>query len=132
MEYMLDTNICVFIIRKRPKSVLKKLKLCSSNDVCISAITLAELEFGVRKSPTSKKAETALQEFLKPFQIVPFSIDATLKYGEIRHQLEKNGTPIGPLDTLIAAHALSENLMLVTNNLREFSRVDNLSVEDWI
>jgi tRNA(fMet)-specific endonuclease VapC len=128
---MLDTNICVFIIRRRPETVLKKLKAIKMGDACLSSITLSELEYGVRKSPDSQKAEHLLQSFLVPFLILPFDENAALEYGKVRQSLERKGTPIGPLDTLIAAHAMSEHLILVTNNVAEFSRVGNLTVQDW-
>lgn len=132
MKYMLDTNICIFILRNRITEQLNQ-KLISTlfSDMVISAITLAELELGVQKSYDPKKAEEKLQLFIAPFEIIPFDIQDTLSYARVRNELEKNGTPIGPLDTLIASHALSHNLTMITNNVREFSRVKELKVEDW-
>jgi tRNA(fMet)-specific endonuclease VapC len=128
---MLDTNICVFVIRRRPETVLRKLKKINMGDACLSSITLSELEYGVRKSLHPQKAEHLLRSFLVPFVILPFDENAALEYGNVRQSLERKGTPIGPLDTLIAAHAMSEHLILVTNNVAEFSRVENLTLQDW-
>ena len=101
------------------------------DSVCISTITLAELQYGVRKSAQPEKNQLALSQFLIPLEIVGFDLKAAVEYGEIRATLEKDGTPIGPLDTLIAAHAKSLNLILVTNNEKEFKRVAGLEVENW-
>ena len=132
MIYMLDTNICIYIIKRKPQSVINKFKQCSINDVCISSITYAELEYGVSKSDFPHQNKIALIQFLSPIAILPFSDRAAVVYGDVRSRLEKTGTPIGPLDTLIAAHAKSENLILVTNNTKEFERVEDLQVENWV
>ena len=132
MDYILDTNICIYIIKGKPLSVLEKLRGTHKNKIFISSITVAELEFGVRKSATPKKNETALIEFLEPFKILDFDSRAAVEYGTIRYDLEKRGLPIGSLDLLIAAHAKSLNLILVTNNEGEFRRVANLTVENWV
>jgi len=132
MQYMFDTNICIFILRNRiTKQLNEKLLIAKYSDIAISAITLAELEVGVQKSYNSQKAEEKLQLFIAPFTILPFEIKDTLFYAKIRADLEKRGIPIGPLDTLIASHALSNNLTIITNNVKEFSRVKGLNVEDW-
>jgi tRNA(fMet)-specific endonuclease VapC len=131
MSYLLDTNICIYIIKKRPHVVLERLRKISFDRVAISTITVAELEFGVRKSLLPDKNQAALNEFLIPFSVLDFGHAATIQYGIIRNELEKNGMPIGPLDTLIAAHAKSLNLTLVTNNEKEFSRVKGLQLENW-
>ncbi|MBS3776834.1 MAG: type II toxin-antitoxin system VapC family toxin [Bacteroidales bacterium] len=131
MEYLLDTNICIYIIKKRPANVLKKFESLSPGDVAISSITLAELYYGIMKSSNPKKNQEALDKFLIPLEILDFDYAVTIEYGKIRADLEKNGTPIGPLDTLIASHAKSLNLTLVTNNEKEFERIPDLKIENW-
>jgi len=131
MKYMLDTNMCIYIIKKRPENVLKRFKTLDIGDVYISSITLAELMYGVHKSLHQQKNKAALEEFVSPLEIMSFDDDAAIHYGKIRAYLEKQGTPIGSLDTMIAAHAQSLNLILVTNNKKEFSRVPHLKIEDW-
>ena len=131
MEYLLDTNICIYIIKKRPANVFVKFKDLAIGSVGISSITLAELQFGVMKSSNPEKNQEALDRFLTPLEIVDFDYNATIEYGIIRADLEKKGIPIGPLDTLIASHAKSLDLILVTNNEREFERVSGLKIENW-
>ena len=131
MEYILDTNICIYIIKKKPANVFEKFSKLPLDSVCISTITLAELQYGVRKSVQPEKNQLALSQFLIPLEIVGFDSNAAIEYGGIRATLEKGGTPIGPLDTLIAAHAKSLKLILVTNNEKEFRRVAGLEVENW-
>ncbi|HSW70316.1 MAG TPA: type II toxin-antitoxin system VapC family toxin [Gammaproteobacteria bacterium] len=132
MIYMLDTNTCIYIIKKHPEKALKRFKTLDIGDICISSITFAELLFGVHKSQHQQKNKTALEEFTAPLEIVPFNEDAANHYGRIRAYLEKKGMPIGSLDTMIAAHARCMDLILVTNNKKEFSRVPHLNIEDWI
>ncbi len=132
MKYLLDTNICIYIIKRKPSPVFKKLETLQINDVGISVITLAELEYGVSKSAFPEKNKIALIKFLAPLQILPFTEKAAGTYGKIRSCLEKTGSIIGTMDLFIGAHAKSENLVLVTNNLREFSRIPNLKIENWI
>lgn len=132
MKYMLDTNICIYIIKKKPLQTLKNFVAHSREELCISSITLAELEFGACKSSNPTKNKLALIIFLSGIKILPFDEKAATEYGDIRAQLERRGTPIGANDLLIAAHARSLNLILVTNNLKEFERVDNLQIENWI
>lgn len=131
MEYLLDTNICIYIIKKKPEIVLERFRRLTPGSVGISAITLAELEYGIRKSGSPDRNLEALQQFLVPLDIKDFDYNATVEYGKIRASLERAGTPIGPLDTLIAAHALSLNATLVTNNEKEFNRVAGLKIENW-
>jgi tRNA(fMet)-specific endonuclease VapC len=131
MDYLLDTNICIYIIKKRPEKVLEKFNSLTIGDVVISSITLAELHYGIMKSSNPKKNQEALDKFLSPLEIIDFDYFATIEYGKIRAVLEKNGTPIGPLDTLIAAHAKSQKLTLVTNNEKEFKRIHDLKIENW-
>ena len=132
MRWMLDTNVCIAIIRRQPESTLKRLRGKTIGQVGISSITLAELEFGAAKSRQSEQARHALAEFLLPLEIAVFDDTAAAAYGLVRARLERKGKPIGPLDTLIAAHALAVVAILVTNNLREFRRVPGLSVENWV
>lgn len=131
MRYMLDTNICIFVIKHKPPTVIQKFMSHNPNELCISSITYAELMHGVEKSQAVKKNHLALSLFLSPFTILDFGTKAAEEYGRIRADLEKQGTPIGPMDLLIAAHAKSENLIVVTNNTRKFQRVDELKLEDW-
>ena len=132
MKYLLDTNICIYIIKQKPIEVFEKFRSLHVGDVGISAITLSELEYGVQKSRYSKKNKQALQEFLLPLEIYEFDYKSAIVYGTVRAYLEKSGTPIGALDTLIASHALSLGISIITNNEKEFKRVPNLKVENWI
>jgi tRNA(fMet)-specific endonuclease VapC len=118
MKFLIDTNICIYIINKRPSSVLKKLSRYEINDIAISSITVSELEYGINKSTDSEKSRIALIEFLLPFQIVDYDSKAAKEYGIIRAELEKIGQPIGAMDYLIAAHAISLDLILVSNKIR--------------
>ena len=129
--YMLDTNICIFAIKKRPVTVLANLQTHKPSDICISSITYAELCHGVEKSQARDRNRLALTMFLSNISIIPFDESVAMEYGRVRAALEKNGTPIGPLDTQIAAHAKSLGMTLVTNNTREFERVKGLMIEDW-
>lgn len=132
MHCLLDTNICIYIIKKKPPGVLKKLAAHAMSDVGISSITVAELVYGVEKSSLPDKNRDALDEFLSPFEIMPFDDRAAEVYGRIRTLLERKGTPIGSMDMLIAAHALSLGVTLVTNNAKEFKRVPHLQVANWV
>ncbi len=131
MKYMLDTNICIYIIKKKPASVIVRLQKTRMSEVCISSITLSELEYGVEKSQKKEQNKIALASFIAPLEVVAYEDLAAAKYGEIRALLEKKGKTIGTLDMLIAAHALSLNLIVVTNNEKEFKRVPDLKVENW-
>lgn len=132
MKYMLDTNICIYLIKKKPAQVFNTFKKLAVGDVAISAITLAELEYGIEKSKYPERNKIALTAFLAPIEIIPFSEKAATTYGKIRANLEKRGKIIGAYDLMIGAHALAEELILVTNNVREFERIPNLSIENWI
>lgn len=127
MILMLDTNICIAIIKQKSKDILQKFGAYQVGDICISSVTLAELRYGVQE-----KNQAALDEFILPLEVVSFDETAALYYGTLRATLEKLGTPIGSLDTMIGAHALSLNLTLVTNNTKEFNRIPSLKVIDWI
>ena len=131
MKYLLDTNICIYLINERPKKVLAHFKRHSLEDIGISSITASELAFGVAKSASSKNS-AALEAFLLPLNVVDYDAGAAMIYGDIRATLEKQGKTIGPLDMLIAATALSRQLILVTNNEKEFRRISKLKVENWL
>ncbi len=132
MQYLLDTNICIYLIKNKPAGVQNKFKKLRLGSLGISSISVAELQFGVNKSQQREKNQQALDQLLIPFEIVNFDYNAATEYGIIRNDLEKSGTPIGPLDTLIAAHAKSLNVVLVSNNEKEFRRVKGLIVENWV
>jgi tRNA(fMet)-specific endonuclease VapC len=131
MKFMLDTDICICMIRQAPRPVLDQLNRTSPGDVCISAITLSELEYGAFKSSRAEQNRMRLAEFIAPLQVAPFESAAAAEYGSLRAGLEKLGNLIGPLDLLIAAHALALDCALVTNNESEFSRVPGLRVLNW-
>lgn len=129
---MLDTNICVYIIKNKPQNVREKLKEFDIGDLVLSSITVSELYYGVYKSEHVEKNLLALEHFLKPFDILEYDIKASVAYGKIRADLEKRGQIIGGLDMMIAAHALSCNMILVTNNTKEFQRVKELRLDNWV
>ncbi len=131
MKYMLDTNICIYAIKHKTEAVIRRLLLHDPEEMCISAVTYGELMHGVEKSMAPEKNRLAISLFLSPITVLDFSAKAAEEYGKIRAELERKGMPIGPMDLLIAAHAKAEGLTLVTNNTREFCRVENLPVEDW-
>jgi tRNA(fMet)-specific endonuclease VapC len=131
MKYLLDTNICIYIVKQKPSVVVERLQKVKVNEIGISVITLAELEYGVSKSNFPERNKLALIQFLTPFEILPFSETAAAIYGRIRSDLEKKGQIIGPYDLLIGAQALSEKLTLVTNNEREFQRIPGIAIENW-
>lgn len=132
MKYMLDTNICIYAIKNKPEKVLNTLKEKMNDGICISAITLAELAHGVEKSAARDKNRAALLRFLTILTVLPFDDLAAAEYGAVCADLQRKGTPIGTMDMLIAAHAKTEGLILVTNNTREFERVDGLNLENWV
>ena len=130
MKYMLDTNMCIYAQKNIPQ-VIEKIKNNFQYGVAISSITLAELEFGVQASANVEKNTIALYKFLSIVEILDFDSSAATEYGKIRADLKRKGPPIGNMDMLIAAHAKSENLIVVTHNTREFERVEGLKREDW-
>jgi tRNA(fMet)-specific endonuclease VapC len=131
MKYILDTNICIYLIKKKPLKVFEKFSELSLGSIGISSITLAELQYGISKSKEPDKNSQALIQFLIPLEVIPFDTNAAIEYGKIKAELERKGTQIGPLDSLIAAHVKALGLILVTNNEREFQRVNGLKVENW-
>jgi tRNA(fMet)-specific endonuclease VapC len=130
--WMLDTDICIALIKRQPLELIDRIKKRKPGDIVISSITLAELRFGASKSEQADKNSAALDQFLVPLEVLAFDDASAESYGRIRAALETDGTPIGSLDTLIASHARSINATIVTNNVREFSRVDGLRVENWM
>lgn len=130
-RFMLDTDTCIDFIRRRNEQVLARLKRRRPEDVCISAVTLSELEYGAAKSAGPARNRLALMEFMAPIEVMPYDGAVAASYGRVRAELESMGTPIGPLDTMIAAHALSLELTVVTGNEREFCRVRGLKVQNW-
>lgn len=129
--FLLDTDTCIYLINKHPKSVLDRITKLSPNDIGISAITVAELEFGIEKSQQKILNRDALVVTLTPFEIFSFSKSSAEHYGQLRFNLEKRGKIIGANDMLIAAQALELNRTLVTNNEKEFNRIPNLRLENW-
>ena len=132
MKYMLDTNVCIYLIKRKPVPVLERFKQADVSEISISSITLSEMFYGVSKSSKPEQNFMALTQFVAPLEILPFGGEAAQYYGELRAHLEKEGTPIGSLDMLIAAHALSIAGILATNNEKEFKRVPNLNIENWV
>ena len=131
MKYMLDTNTCIFLMKNNP-SVVSKYKKNKKSGIVISSITASELYFGVYNSLDVVKNKENLVKFLMGLEILEFDIAAAMEYGIQRAKLKQNGTPIGSLDMLIAAHAKAKKLVIVTNNTREFKRIDGLAIEDWL
>lgn len=127
---LLDTNICIYIINTKPAGVLQRFQQCRLGDIGVCSVVAAELAYGVAKSGSNRNRE-ALEMFLAPITILPFDEAAVWAYGKLRAELERMGTPIGSLDTMIAAHALSQQSLLVTNNTREFSKVPGLQLDNW-
>ena len=132
MKYLLDTNICIYIIKRKPQSVLNRFQRHSADDLGISSVTVAELRYGAEKSGRPHQNHAALDAFLAPLLVADFDSLAADRYGKVRAELERCGTPIGPLDTMIAAHSLSLAVTLITANITEFSRVPGLEIENWI
>ena len=128
---LLDTNICIHVINAKPPAVLDRFRQYRMGEIGICSVVAAELAYGVAKSGSSRN-RTALEMFLAPLAILPFDEAAIWHYGDLRADLERKGTPIGSLHTMIAAHALSQRATLVTNNTREFERVPGLQVENWV
>jgi tRNA(fMet)-specific endonuclease VapC len=131
MKYMVDTNICIYIMNHYPAKVVNNFKRFELGDIGISTISVSELQYGVSKSAHREKNQTRLQEFLAPLEICAYDETAASAYGDIRRYLERIGKLIGPLDMLIAAHALGHDWTLITNNETEFKRVKELKIENW-
>ena len=132
-RYLLDTNICIYVRRRRPVEVLARFSRLKSGEAALSLITYGELIYGAAKlNPPLPQAAEQLQEFLDMIEILPLPIEAGRKYGEIRALLESKGQTIGNNDLWIAAHAICANLTVVTNNEREFQRIPDLKIENWV
>jgi len=132
MRYLLDTNICIYLIKQRPKEVFERFAQVSPKDVAISVITLFELQYGVEKSRYKEQSEKALAKFLLPLNIINLDRPSAVEAASIRAQLEQEGIPIGAYDLLIAGLARSRDMTLVTNNTREFERIAGLKLENWV
>jgi len=131
-KYLLDTNICIYIIKNKPKTVKEKFESLSIGDVCISSVTVSELVYGAYKSQKIEQNLKTLEKFFLPLEVVDFDYKASYEYGKIRADLEKRGRIIGQLDMQIAGVALANDMILVTNNTKEFERVASLKLENWI
>ncbi|MDF3818576.1 type II toxin-antitoxin system VapC family toxin [Leptospira sp. 96542] len=129
--YLIDTNICIYLIKKKNKKLLEKLQKNYNKGIYISSLTLAELEFGVENSEHKEKNRISLIEFLTIFEILNFEQKDTLAFGKIKSDLRKSGKMIGTMDALLAAQSISRKLVFVTNNTKEFERIKNLKIEDW-
>ena len=131
LEYMLDTNICIYVIKNRPAALRERFDQVAEA-LCISTITLGELLYGVEKSARRGENLQAVEEFAARLEVIPFSAKAAAHFGQVRAELTRLGTVCGAYDMLIGAHARSEGLMLVTNNVREFQRIPGLRVDNWV
>jgi len=131
LKYLLDTNIVIYVLKRRPIEVLKIFNTNASR-MAVSSITLSELIYGAEKSANIDRNLEAIEEFISHLEVLPYDAKASQHYGQIKASLEKRGEIIGENDIHIAAHAISQGLILVTNNLREFKRVANLALENWV
>jgi tRNA(fMet)-specific endonuclease VapC len=129
--YLLDTNICIYAINRKPANVINAIKEKSVLGLYISSITLAELEYGIENSLQQDNNRIALHKFISIFNVLDFDAEDSISYGKLRSRLKRSGKTIGPLDMLLAAQALSKNLIFVTSNASEFERVEGLRIEDW-
>jgi tRNA(fMet)-specific endonuclease VapC len=132
VKYLLDTDICIYLIRKKPAHVLQRFEKLRIGDAGISAITFSELCFGAENSSNPASNHQLLLEFVAPLEIMEYPVDAASTYGRLRAALNKTGQSIGPLDLLIASHAVHLDATLVTKNTSEFSRLSELRVENWV
>ena len=132
MRYLLDTNICIYLIKRRPSEVLERFRQHSPQDVAICTITLFELQYGIEKSQYQQRSEDALTKFLLPLDLINLDRSAAIEAAAIRAQLERKGMPIGPYDLLIAGLARSQDMTLVTNDTKEFERIVGLHLENWV
>ena len=132
MAYLLDTNTCIYFLNRSSPKIIAQMKKLSPSDIKLSSITVAELFFGAEKSKAKKKNRSIVEEFVSNFEIIPFDERCCQTYAKIRASLEKSGSPVGPMDLLIASITLEHNLRLVTNNVKEFRRIKGLRVENWV
>ena len=131
MMYLLDTNICIYVINHKPQQVFERFRQYQLGELAVSSITASELAFGVEKSG-SERNKQALKKFLSPLEILPYDEQAIWHYAQLRHDLQSKGQTIGSLDMLIAAHALALDVVLVTNNIKAFERIKGLKLENWV
>ncbi|MBC7949797.1 MAG: type II toxin-antitoxin system VapC family toxin [Chitinophagaceae bacterium] len=132
MRYMLDTNICSYILKNHPATVKQKFEEVGTENICISTIVLAELYYGAARHPKGVAIRREIDDFVSRLVVIPWDEIAADHYGAVRSSLEKVGTPVGAMDMLIAAHARSCGATLVTNNLREFDRINGLTALSWV
>jgi len=132
MKYLIDTNICIYILNNRVEGSAQWIKNAGLENVCVSSITVAELEFGLAKSEKYDETQSAIYKFLSGFNIIDFDLNAAQSYGRLRAELQRQGKPIGAMDMLLAATALAKGMTLVTNNEKEFARLNNLKVQNWV
>ena len=132
MKFLLDTNICIYIIKNKYLDIVKKMEKVGIENIGVSSITIAEMEYGISKSTKPNESESKLYEFLVPFTVLDFNVSAARYYGKIRNELNRKGTPIGTMDLLIASIAIANRLKIVTNNEKEFERISGLRIENWI
>ena len=131
LNYMLDTNICIYVMKNYPQNLKERFNLLA-DQLCISSITLSELHYGAEKSARRIDNLTAIEHFVARLDVLPFGAKAAVHYGQVRAELERTGTPCGPHDMQIGGHARSEGLIVVTNDLREFSRMPGIRIENWV
>jgi tRNA(fMet)-specific endonuclease VapC len=132
VTFLLDTDTLIYILKRRPPAVAARFEKLSPEEVAVSALSMAELTFGAEKSERTARSRRAVERVANVLPVLPFDVDAARAYGRLRRHLERRGTPIGALDTLIAAHALALRATLVTKNTRGFARVPGLKVENWV
>ncbi|EAA0892676.1 tRNA(fMet)-specific endonuclease VapC [Salmonella enterica] len=130
LKFMLDTNICIFTIKNKPEHVRERFNLNASR-MCISSITLMELIYGAEKSQAPERNLAVVEGFVSRLEVLDYDAQAAIHSGQIRAELARNGTPVGPYDQMIAGHARSRGLVVVTNNIREFERIPGIRTEDW-
>ena len=131
LTYMLDTNICIYVMKTYPPAVREKFNALSEQ-LCVSSITLGELHYGAEKSVRRSENLSAIEHFVARLEVLPFGVKAAAHYGQVRAELERGGTPCGPHDMQIGAHARSEGLIVVTNNMKEFVRMPGVRSENWV
>ena len=132
MIYLLDTNTCIYFLNRSSEKIISQFKRFSPSEINLPSITVAELYYGAEKSKAKKKNWAIVENFVSTFEIVPFDEKSCEIYARIRASLEKSGIPIGPMDLLIASISLANNSTLVTNNIKEFSRIKGLKLENWV
>lgn len=131
LTHMLDTNICIYVMKTYPPAVREKFNALAEQ-LCVSSITLGELHYGAEKSARRSENLSAIEHFVARLEVLPFGGKAAAHYGQVRAELERGGTPCGPHDMQIGAHARSEGLIVVTNNMKEFVRMPGVRIENWV